>query len=273
MRIGLVLLALAFVAAPAMAADIAKDPGVVIEGVPQDYYDQIDSQNPGAALIMSLLAEGVFTDGAPVIAAALEAAGESPVDIIYDPFDIPDLMGYASVWVLGNDCWWDGYWFAEYENALMDYMDAGGCVVVIGQDWLWQRGYITGFPQSHLGLDDAFQDANFGDVFLEYWGSVGGPLEGVVAGMMEPCWEANSFYTDVIFPAYMPLVTWVSALWGPDEGGCVSGTHYGALSAVNFECDLANVNLVVATLLADVCGISPVATQETSWGRVKGLFR
>ncbi len=269
MRFVLVLLALAVIAAPTLAADIAKLNDVYVEGVVTNHQNNIDAENPGPALVVSIIA-GTFTDLAPTYAAALGAAGETPVDLLYDPMGAwPPVGGYHYIQVTTSDLWWSGYFLASDESVLASYIDGGGCMTLVGQDYLYQRGFYTGFPMTHLGLGSAFEDANFGDTFIDYFGTAGGPIDGIV-GSAAACFAANPYFTDDITPAVQGLVTWSSATWGPAEGGCVMGQ--AGLSTVEFGCDAANINAVVAGLLT-LCGVPPDATEETSWGHLKGLFR
>lgn len=273
MRLALVLLGLVVLTVPALAADIAKLDDVVVEGVYTEYQNQVDAQNPGAALVASVIA-GTFTDLGPAYVTALGAAGEAPVDLIYDPAGVwPALGGYSSVVVSLSDLWWSGYWFASDESVLASYIDGGGCCLLVGQDYLYQRGYYTGFPMTHLGLGSVYEDANFGDTgMMDYFGTAGGPIDGHV-GSMFPCFSANPWFTDDVLPAVQGLVTWMSPMWGPAEGGCVDGA--AGLSAVEFACDTqAQLNAVAGLLIQNLCGGGPPnATQDATWGQVKGLFR
>lgn len=268
MRIVLVLLALALVALPALASeDIAKGDRVYMAD-PVQHQNQIDQLNPGAALVASIIA-GTFTDLGPAYVSALGAAGETPVDLIYDPMGAwPPMGGYEFVMVDCSDLWWSGYFLASDEAVLASYIDAGGCMTLVGQDYLYQRGYYTGFPMTHLGLGSAYEDANYGDTFLNYNGTAGGPIAGI-SGSMTACFAANPFFTDDITPAVQGVVTWDSATWGPAEGGCM--LNKAAFSTVEFGCDASHLNQVVAGLLT-LCG-PIVPTENTSWGQLKGMFR
>lgn len=269
MRVVLVLLAALLIAGTAMARDVAKN-DQVIEGVYTQYQDLRDAQNPGAALVASIIA-GTFTDLAPAYAAGLTAAGEAPVDIIYDPMGSwPALGGYHSVTATCSDLWWAGYFLAADENVLASYLNADGCVFVIGQDYLYQRGSLAGFPMTYLGIAGAFEDANYNDASMMNWaGTAGGPIASL-NGSMFPCFASNPWFTDEIYPASQGLVTWYSDLYGPAEGGSVYGK--AVFSAVEFGCDdQTALNSVVAGLLG-VCG-GVVPTQNETWGSLKGMYR
>lgn len=268
MRLVLGLLALALIAAPAMAADIAKMEGVVVEGVYTPHQNDFDANNPGSALVVSIIA-GTFTDMAPTYSAALSAAGESPVDLLYDPMGSwPAIGGYNSVLVTCSDLWWSGYFLTADEAVLQTYVDGGGCLFLIGQDYIYQRGGYTGFPMNVFGIGYVYEDANYNDAgLMDFVGTAGGPIDGI-SGSGFPCFTANPWFTDDVTPTTTGLVTWTSPLWGPAEGGSV--LNKAAFSAVEFGC-LTGVNDVVAGLLTLCGGATP--TQETTWGSVKGMFR
>jgi hypothetical protein len=269
MRVVLVLLAVLLIAGTAVARDMAKN-DQVIEGVYTPHSNQMDAENPGSALVASIIA-GTFTDLGPAYRSALQAAGENPVDLVYDPMgNWPALAGYNSVTVTASDLWWSGYFLASDEQVLASYLDNDGCVFVIGQDYLYQRGSLAGFPTTHLGIAGAFEDANYNDPdTMNYDGTAGGPLEGI-SGSMLPCFTANPWFTDEIYPLTQGLVTWDTPLYGPAEGGSVF--NKAVFSAVEFGCDDAGaLNAAVAGLLS-VCG-GVVATEDASWGQVKGLYR
>ncbi|MFB3907212.1 MAG: hypothetical protein ACE15D_02315 [Candidatus Eisenbacteria bacterium] len=268
MRVVLVLLAVLLIAGTAVARDVAKN-DQVIEGVYTPHSNQIDSENPGSALVVSIIA-GTFTDLGPAYVSALTAAGEAPVDLIYDPMgNWPSTAGYTSLTVDCSDLWWSGYFLTGDENQIAAFLDAGKCAWVIGQDYLYQRGSYTGFPQTYLGVAGAYEDANYNDASsMTYDGTAGGPLEGV-SGSMFPCMASNPWFTDEIYPLSQGLVTWSSDLYGPAEGGSV--LNAAAFSTVEYGCDDAAALTGVMQHLLALCG--PVATQEKSWGSLKGLYR
>jgi hypothetical protein len=268
MRLVLGFLALVLIAGPAFAADMAKSEGVVIEGVYTPHQNDFDASNPGSALVASIIA-GTFTDQAPAYQGALVAAGESPVDLLYDPMGVwPALGGYTSVTVTCSDLWWAGYFLASDEAVLASYVAGGGCLFLIGQDYIYQRGSYAGFPTDTFGIGYVYEDANYGDTFLEYVGTAGGPIDGLSGSGSDCFGGVNQFFTDDITPTTTGLATWTSATWGPAEGGAV--LNKAAFSTVEFAC-MNNLNAVVAGLLG-LCG-GPVPTQETTWGAVKGMFR
>lgn len=263
MRIALVLLAVVLLATPVLGADMARGPNYV-EGTYTPHQNHLDR---ATTLVASVIA-GTFTDLGPTYAGALVAAGQS-ADLIYDPAGAwPPLGGYIFIVVDFSDTWWSGYWYASDEAALAAYMDGGGCLALIGQDFLYQRPGYSGWPANYFGIAGAYEDANYNDPGqLDWQGTAGGPLAGL-SGSMLPCFSANPWFTDEIYPAVQGLVDWASPLYGPAQGGSVLGSHF--FSTVEFGCDTAAINQVVVGFLGG-CGFVP--TQNTTWGGVKALFR
>lgn len=271
MRAVLVLPVLALIAAPALAGDIARSPDVEFEGTYVEHQDQIgDAEHRGLSLVASVTA-GLFTDLGPAYVAALDVVGAGPADLIYDPGGVwPPLGGYQIVLVSMSDTWWSGYFLEADEAVLASFIDSGGCFLLVGQDYLYARGFYTGFPMTHLGLGSVYEDANYEDYgTMNYDGTFGGPLNGV-SGSMAPCFLANPWFTDDVTPAVQGLVTWTTPAWGPAEGGCVLGN--AGLSTVEFACDGANLANAMSGIFYNLCyHITPVET--TSWGAIRGLFR
>jgi hypothetical protein len=129
--------------------------------------------------------EGVFTDHGPEYVQALQEAGYDPVDLIYDPSgNWPDLSGYDLVLVDFSDNWWGTSWSTADEDVLAGYIDgAGGCVWVIGQDYLYFRGTAIGFPMDYLGVCDYADDCGWSGGTLR--GCPGGPMEGFQGGVTD----------------------------------------------------------------------------------------
>jgi hypothetical protein len=220
------LVLLAFAATPCLARDMAKDPGIYIEGVPQaKHHNEINNRQDEVGVAM-IWADGVFPDMSPAYCEAL-AEIDLVCEVIYDPMGNweHDRMCWCWLWILFGDMWWDGWWLLDDEIQVGAYLDEGGLIALIGQDYLYARGGIEGFPQDYLGVVDAYQDANFGDTYLTWVGSPGGPLDGYSGEMTSDGWPSNDFYTDEIVPAEFGVMTWESAMYGPAEGGS-AGPNY-----------------------------------------------
>ncbi|MDP6796888.1 MAG: hypothetical protein QGG33_03600, partial [Candidatus Krumholzibacteria bacterium] len=141
---------IALFAVSAFAADIAKGPAVV-DGKVTQYEDSI---NRGDCAVIAHI-DGTFTDLTIPYSDALIAAGKSP-DIIYDPFGSADLSGYEGVVASAADLWW-AYDFAGDEAAYAAFLDGGGALLFVGQDYIYSRGGIDGFPSDYMAILDVVE--------------------------------------------------------------------------------------------------------------------
>lgn len=267
MRVAFVLVAALMLAGSAMAADVAKGPEY-IEGTVVEYTD---SYSRGDVLIVNVLA-ATFTDLSPVYSAAFAANGKT-ADVVYDPAGVwPDMSGYTTCLISTSDNWWDSYDYTGDFAAAGSYVDGGGCLWVIGQDFLYSSGVYGGliFAQTYLGLAGVVEDINFGDDSpLEWFGTAGGPLDGMTSAML-PCFASNPWFTDDVTPATQGLADWATLL-GSGQGGCV--TDFSTMfSVIEFGCDAPMINDVVGALLEGVCG-GVIPVEESSWGTIKHDFR
>jgi hypothetical protein len=275
MRRAIVALALlALVTTPVMADNVARNG--YIEGTYTQYENQIGDR--GTALVVSVI-EGTFTDQAEKYAAALENAGHA-VDIIYDPMGAwPDLDPYCLVLVTTADNWWGYNWMDADEAVLAAYLDSGGKVIFISQDYLYFRpmGHI-GFPMDYLGVCGVILDPTFGDEGDLDWegtaGSILAGLFGTLPGAIGICYESNSFFADEVTPCTIGLALWTTPMAGPFpfmEGGAVEDAT--VFNTFDFSCapDPADLDVVIGIMVEYLGAASPV--EDTSWGSIKGMFR
>jgi hypothetical protein len=256
MRLVIALFVSLLVAGSAVAADIAKGPAVV-EGTVTQYQNQI---NRADVLVVSII-QATFSDQGPTWAAAFGGA-----DLVYDPLGAyGDLTGYNLILVDTADMWWS-YAFAADEAVWESYHTAGGCVWVVGQDYLYSRLSQAGFPQTVLGMVSASEDIAWDTTTIEWSGAPGSPLDGM-AGTTYACFASNGFFTDDVTAATQYLADWVDELGAGGSAGCV-GTDAG-LSTLEFGCD-AQVGAVAAAIYG-FCG-GPIPTEETSWGQIKSMY-
>jgi len=262
MRKVLTVVALLAIAAMPVLADSVARVGIVAP----TYTTYENYLSRGTALEVSII-EGIFTDVGVYYQAAFTAAGY-PCDLIYDPLGSwPSLAGYQVVGVTTNDDWWStpGFTPAD-ENILAGYLDTGGKVIFEGQDYLYMRGGFAGFPSNYLGVAGANQDMAWNDTALDWWGTAGGPLDGM-SDTVIACFASNGFFTDQIIPAVQGVAEWsTSTAPGPYEGG--SAVSNAIFSTIAMGC--GNINpVVVAEML--YFGCSPV--ENATWGQVKDMFR
>jgi hypothetical protein len=154
-------------------------------------------------------AGGTFPDLTDEYEAAFLNAGVSDTEIIHapsmgpipfpDPLDADD---YPIVVVLTADNWWSApdNFQTEDANALIDYMDTGGNLLIVGQDLLW--GYKPGWGSPNDGLFDDYmgvssvtQDVLYDDASSTWTGY--GPLDGLSGtGTAATVFTANGFFCD-----------------------------------------------------------------------------
>jgi hypothetical protein len=263
MRKVIVLLALtALAAAPVLAESVARNGNVA-----PVYTTYENDLGRGPGLVCSIT-EGTFTDLGPIFQVALTNAGYT-ADLIYDPLGVwPPLGGYDVVAVTTNDDWWSTPGFTAADEAILAaYLDTGGLVIFEGQDYLYMRGGFFGFPQTHLGVTGANEDLAYDDVNLQWFGTLGGPLDGQSQAIMA-CFASNGFFTDQIFPATQGLAEWISDS-NPNlvEGGSVVSN--AIFSTIAMGC--GDLDTVIACDMAYLTGGTPV--EDSSWGAIKGIYR
>ncbi len=209
---------------------------------------------------------GAFTDLGPAYADALGGA-----DLIYDPAGTlgASIPGHYIVFVDTTDNWWgDGWDVGADEAALMAFLDTNGRLLFVGQDYIYFRGSYTGFPMNYLGVAGVIEDLAANDWILEWTGTPGGALAGQ-AQSVPVCFAANGFYTDLIVPDYHGLVMWSSPSQPtPVEGGSEVFAR-AIFSTVEFGC--GDLGPVIQGIMAHLWSCSPV--EDTSWGRIKGMYR
>ena len=253
----LVLLLLS-VALSARAGDVAKNPRVHVESAARPGVN-ITGRNP---LAVVALYEGVFADLSAYYLSGVAAAGYG-ADLFSNPGAGEDYSGYDLLIVTTADNWWGGA-FAAQAALFAAYMDGGGKVVIVGQDWLFGIDDDQ-FAIDYLGMSSRDDDLNPDDPGdLNWSGTPGGPLEGQ-SETLSPCFVVNHWYTDRIVPASQGLVTWSSpASTEPSEGGCIG--ENGLLSTVEFGCGSQSVvgDLIEWQLTTD--------TEAGTFSSVKALY-
>jgi hypothetical protein len=262
MRKVLALLAILTLVGTASAADIARGPEVV-EGIPTEYQDDYRGTD---VLIISII-EGIFTDLAPIYAGAFEANGWT-ASIAYDPMGNWDPTDYDMVLYSTSDNWWNSYPYSSDLPVAGAYMDAGGCMVVVGQDFLYGSEGYGGlvFLQTYFDVNSVIQDVNFGDESAMQW--FGNPMSILydISDVMLPCFEANPWFTDDVIPNTQGIADWCTDT-ACGEGG--SQTPFSMFSVIEFGCGAVVKDVVLRWM--DFCK-PPTPTEETSWGQIKNLY-
>jgi hypothetical protein len=152
------------------------------------------------------------------------------------------------------------------QAAWRSYMDGGGLVILVGQDFVYGSGDLA-LLTGYFGVASVVEDLNYNDPGLMNWtGTAGGPLDGL-AGSMMPCFAANPWFTDQVNPAggAAGVATWSSPLYPAGaQGG--AATLYSLFSAIEFGCGSV-----------DVVGhmtfwFQPTATENASISSIKALY-
>lgn len=260
MRKVIAALAMLALAMPALAVDIAKDPNVVIEGTNFGHDDVIVR---GDAAQVNLL-DGIFTDLSGYWAGGLSAAGYTP-DIYYDPAGGIDYSTYLIVIADCSDNWWFSMNYPMEPNAWRSYLDGGGKMVLVGQDFLYGSGDLA-LLTGYFGVGSVVEDVNYNDSGNMTWnGTAGGPLDGL-SGSMLPCFASNPWFTDDVNPAggNDGVAIWTTPMYPNGEAG--AATMSSIFSVVEFGCGSVDV---VGAMDAYMGGI---ATENTSMSTVKALY-
>ena len=228
-----------------------------------------------------------FSDPTPIYYAAFEAAGASPiatcaVEVSGGTINFPpNLSGdnYSIVVVLTGENWWSAPQNIDPadETVLADYLDSGGNLLIVGQDYMYgahpTMGACSGFPYDYLGLDHCYQDVLWGLNTADISGSVGGIFEGESATID----SANVFISNPFFPDCAdPTPTARYGFYYIDaaQDGVVICNETDTFKTVWSGIELAGAspeafNGIIEKIYDWFVGTTPV--EDTSWGHVKPL--
>jgi hypothetical protein len=210
------------------------------------------------------------------------------------PFDFPTPFTsaeYPVLIVLGGDNWMGaGSGSPEANISLTDeaaiaaYLDTGGSMLFVAQDYLLARGSAEGFPGSRLGVASYVDDVNFGDTDVAYSGvpsgalaNLSGALHAETGPVIGPCFLTNPFFTDHIVPVTQGLVDIVSQ---PSSTEAQAGTTLDAgvfrtvFSTIDFACTsettqfVRDLSAVYFWLTGDLPAVQPV-----TWGKMKRIYQ
>ncbi|MEA3409506.1 MAG: hypothetical protein U9Q95_04065 [Candidatus Eisenbacteria bacterium] len=229
-----------------------------------------------------------FSDPTPIYYAAFSAAGASPiatcaVEVSGGTINFPpDLTGdsYPIVVVLTGENWWSAPQNidAADEAVLADYLDSGGNLLIVGQDYMYgahpTMGTCTGFPFDYLGLDRCYQDVLWGPNTADITGSIEGIFEGESATLD----SANVFISNPFFPDCAdPTPTAQYGFYYVDAGrnGVVIYNETDTFKTVWSGVELAGASPevfegIIETIYDWFVGTTPV--ENRSWGRIKALY-
>ena len=180
--------------------------------------------------------------------------------------DVATLQEYSVVFVHTFDNWWGPP--AALSDAtvatLSSYMDAGGKVVLVGQDLHW-GGISAAFLDDYFACGTVTDDVISGDMTVPATGVTGVFTDGW-AGTADQLnfTDSNGFYTDEV-----------------STNGCINGAlgDYASYkdaakciySTFEFEtCSTSEVEAIVDLILTYVIGSG--ALENSTWGDIKSNF-
>jgi hypothetical protein len=291
MRLLVILLALS-VALPAAAGhsrlgypDNGIDPG------PPPSYDatavadvlvciDIDA-NAGFADLSVLYADAFVAAGATDIAfCGVEVSGGAinfPPDVTSD--------NYPVVAVLTSENWWTTPQNIDPvdEEVLAAYLDTGGNLLLVGQDYMYgahpdmnSPTPCYGFPLEYLGLEMCYQDVVWAPVTANVSGSTGWLFDGDMFFLdSETVFLSNPFFPDIADPA--PTAGYALHYDDYPGDGVMVYNDPGTFKTV-----WAGIEIGAAVPQADFfymidkiydwfLGTTPV--EDATWGEIKALFR
>lgn len=238
-------------------------------------------------------------DPGPTYRNAFVVAGAATVEVIYAPeggsipFPNPLLPGnYPVCVVLTSENWEkppENFGPAE-EAILSDYCEAGGAVMIIGQDLIYGAhgswGPATGFFKNYMGLSYVDQDMLVTSNSVAWTGGAGGPLAELSgttsAGDPWPPFLANKCQADDLTPvAGAGVLLNCSA---GSSGPYVTGIYYdrAAVRTLYRSCFVAyelaaaadpdKFNDVISALYSWLCA-GETDIEPASLGRLKAVYR
>ena len=229
-----------------------------------------------------------FSDPTPLYHAAFTEAGVSniatcAVEVSGGTINFPpELTGdnYLIVVVLTGENWWSAPQNLDPadESALADYLDTGGNLLLVGQDYMYgahpSMGVCSGFPRDYLGLDRCYQDVLWGPNTANITGSPDCIFEGESATLD----SANVFISNPFFPDCADPTSTARSGFRLDEAaqsGVVICNETDTFRTVWAGIELAAASPeefthIIQKIYDWFIGATPVERQ--SWGRIKALY-
>lgn len=219
-----------------------------------------------------------FGDLIPFYEAALTAAGGnvSSIDAPSGGGALPDLSTYPVLVVLTSENWWGPNFPPGDEAQAEAYLNGGGALLFVGQDYLYGAGYpdgaAYGFP-AVMGAGNILQDQPFGADFMDILGH--DIFEGYYSfADALTCFLSNPFYPDAIEPGAGATTSFEYISPEVHNAATImdTGTYRVIFSAIEHACDTLGVfDGMVATAYEWLAAGGPIATEETSVGDRKSV--
>lgn len=262
--------------------DTGEPPSYGVASAVADVLVCIDiDANAGFADLSIMYADAFVAAGAANIAfCGVEVSGGAinfPPDVTYD--------NYPVVVVLTSENWWTSPQNIDPadEVVLANYLDTGGNLLFVGQDYMWgahpDMTYpdpCYGFPRDYLGMDYCYQDVLWAVVTANVSGSTGWLFEGesffLDSGTV---FLSNPFFPDCADP--MPTAGFAMYYDDVGQDGIMIYNDTDTFKTV-----WAGIELAAAVPTTDFfhiidviydwfIGTTPV--EEATWGEIKGMFR
>jgi len=233
---------------------------------------------------------GTFADPTQKYADAFTAAGASViatcgVETTGGAISFPGSVtadNYPLVVVLTSENWWQTPQNIDPadETVLASYLDTGGNLLVVGQDYMYgthpTMGTCSGFPRDYLGMDCCHQEVIWAPNTATVSGSAGWIFEGesVVLDSAN-VFLNNPFFPDCADPAG-PTAGYGLYYDEAAQDGILLYNETETFKTVWSGIELAGAptedfNHIISVLYDWFLGITPV--EETSWGHIKSLYR
>ncbi len=283
----LVVLAILIAAAPVLAVNsrLGYEDNATVEissAGPQLYVADVlicvdINANPGFFDPSTRYADAFTAAGATSFSfAAVETDGGTinfPPDVTAD--------NYAVVVVLTSENWWSAPQNIDPadELVLADYLDSGGNLLLVGQDYMYgahpEMGTCTGFPRDYLGLDVCTQDIIWAPLTANISGSLGGPFEGESFFLdSQTVFLSNEFFPDVA----TPTVNADYLFYYDDAAADGVGIYHdsGSFKTVWCGVEISAAPDLDFYHMIDVIYewfMTSTPVEETTWGSIKALYR
>lgn len=195
----------------------------------------------------------------------------------------PDVTAdnYPIVVVLTSENWWSAPQNIDPadEAILADYLDSGGNLLIVGQDYMYgahpEMGTCTGFPRDYLGLDVCTQDIIWAPVTANISGSAGGLFEGESFFLdSQTVFLSNEFFPDVATPTetadylfyYDDAATDGISIY--NDPGTFKAVWCGIEISAATDTDFNHIISVIYTWF-----LASTPVEDATWGSIKAMYR
>jgi hypothetical protein len=233
--------------------------------------------NPGFADLSMRYADAFTFAGATTFAFASVEIEDGTINF---PSDVT-ADNYPVVVVLTSENWWDvpGNIDPADEAVLASYLDTGGNLLFVGQDYMWgshpEMGPCSGFPYDYLGMNVCSQDVIWAPDTANVSGSTGGLFDGESFFLDSTLvFLNNPFFPDVATPTAT-----ANYLLYYDEAALDGVAIYNETETfktvwAGIEISAApdmDFNHMIETIYDWFLSSTPV--EETTWGSIKADYR